>query len=83
MVGQAHQHPARRTPLHVRLHSRVVGDFTPHCDKRVPETAAGEIPPFLAQISRRLIPGSMNRPQCIFGTPPLPTVAARLSSSHV
>jgi hypothetical protein len=57
MAGEAHQDPARRASLHMRLHYRIIRDLSPHCDKRIPKTLAGPIVPDLAQIARRIIPG--------------------------
>ena len=43
-AGQVHQHPTRRSPLHMRLHERIVGNLAPHRDQRLPEPLAGEVP---------------------------------------
>jgi hypothetical protein len=55
-AGQLHQHPARRTPLHVRLHERLSGNLTPHRDQRLPEPLAGQVPARLPHFARRLDP---------------------------
>jgi hypothetical protein len=51
-AGEAYQDPASRAPLHVGLHHRIIRDFSPHCDERIPETLAGHVLPDLAQVAR-------------------------------
>lgn len=56
-AGNAYQDPACRASLYMRLHHRIVRDFSPDCGERIPETPAGHVLPELAQVARRLRPG--------------------------
>jgi hypothetical protein len=56
-AGEAYQDPASRAAFHVRLHQRIIRDFSPHRDERIPQTLAGHVPPDPAQLARRTIPG--------------------------
>ncbi len=56
-AGKAHQDPASRAAFHMRLHHRIIRNFSPHCDERIPETLPGHLLPDLAQIARRRRPG--------------------------
>jgi hypothetical protein len=56
-AGEAYQDPACRAAFHMRLHHRIIRNFTPHCDERIPETLPGHLLPDLAQIARRTKPG--------------------------
>ena len=58
-AGKADQNPAGRAPLDVRLHHRIVWDFSPDGGERIPEPLAGGGVPDLAQIARELRPGGM------------------------
>lgn len=54
-AGNTDQDPASRAPMYERPHQRIVRDLSPDCDERIPETLAGGVSPYLAQIARRLI----------------------------
>ena len=51
-AGEVYQYPACRAPLDVGLHPRIVRDFSPDGDERIPETLTGQVLPDLAQIAR-------------------------------
>jgi hypothetical protein len=52
VAGEVYQDPACRASLYVGLHHRIVRDFSPDGDERIPETLAGHVLPDLAQIAR-------------------------------
>ena len=51
-AGDADQDPARGTSLDLRLHHRIVGNFPPHRDKRIPKPLAGHLVQGPAQLDR-------------------------------
>ncbi len=55
-TGETYQDPACRAAFHMRLHHRIIRNFTPHCDERIPQTLPGHLLPDLAQIARRTKP---------------------------
>ncbi len=58
-AGNPDEDPACRAPLDMRLHHRIIGDFSPGGGERIPQTLAGGVVPDLAQVARRLKPGGV------------------------